>query len=82
MSRTIKEIIKSKTNDKKLYFYELEQNLQSLNKYISYLINTSIEIINPKIRTIYNNFIEYNSGTINNIFMLNIFGINNQGVLY
>ena len=57
MNRTIKEIIKSKTNDKKLYFYELEQNLQSLNKYISYLINTSIEIINPKIITIYNNFI-------------------------
>ena len=57
MSRTIKEIIKSKTNDKKLYFYELEQNLQSLNKYISYLINTSTEIINPKIITIYNNFI-------------------------
>ena len=75
----LKKIIINKINNKKFYFSEIEQNLQSLNKYMTHLINTSIQIINPKIITIYKNLIEYNSDTINKIFMSNILKINNKG---
>ena len=68
----LKEIISSQIEHKKFYFNELDQNLQSLNQFLSILIsnlNTSKTILNPKIKTIYKNFMKYNSDTINNIFM-------------
>ena len=78
----LKEIISSQIEHKKFYFNELDQNLQSLNQFLSILIsnlNTSNKILNPKIKTIYNNFMKYNSDTINNIFMSDILKIDNQG---
>jgi len=76
------EITSSQVTKKKLYIYELDQNLQSLNKLISILIsnlNTSHQILNPKIEEIYKNFIKYDSNTINKIFMSNILQIDNKG---
>jgi CTD small phosphatase-like protein 2 len=78
----LKEMISSQIEHKKFYFNELDQNLQSLNQFLSILIsnlNTSKTILNPKIKTIYNNFMKYNSDTINNIFMSDILKIDNQG---
>ena len=76
------EITSSQVTKKKLYIYELDQNLQSLNKLLSILIsnlNTSHQILNPKIEEIYKNFIRYDSNTINKIFMSNILQIDNKG---
>ncbi len=78
----LKEILSSQIEHKKFYFNELDQNLQSLNQFLSILIsnlNTSNIILNPKIKTIYKNFMKYNSDTINNIFMSEILKIDNQG---
>ena len=78
----LKEMISSQIEHKKFYFNELDQNLQSLNQFLSILIsnlNTSNTILNPKIKTIYKNFMKYNSDTINNIFMSDILKIDNQG---
>ena len=75
----LKEIISSQIERKKFYFYEIDQNLQSLNKHIQNLIHITKEKINPKIEIIYKNFMKYNSEEINKIFMTNILQIDNQG---
>ena len=78
----LKEIISSNIEKKDFYFYDIEDNIQSLNQYLSMIIlklNTSNNIINPKIQIIYKKYNEYDSDTINKIFMSNILQIDNQG---
>ena len=84
-SKWVEQLIKITTSQiekKKLYIYELDQNLQSLNQLLSILIsniNRNHQILNPKIEIIYKNFIDYNSESINKIFMSNILQIDNKG---
>ena len=78
----LKEIISSNIKKKEFYFYDIEHNIQSLNQYLSMIIlklNTSNNIINPKIQIIYKKYNEYDSDSINKIFMSNILQIDNQG---
>ena len=78
----LKEIISSNIEKKDFYFYDIEHNIQSLNQYLSMIIlklNTSNNIINQKIQIIYKKYNEYDSDTINKIFMSNILQIDNQG---
>ena len=78
----LKEIISSNIEKKDFYFYDIEDNIQSLNQYLSMIIlklNTSNNIINQKIQIIYKKYNEYDSDTINKIFMSNILQIDNQG---
>ena len=78
----LKEIISSNIEKKDFYFYDIEDNIQSLNQYLSMIIlklNTSNNIINQKIKIIYKKYNEYDSDTINKIFMSNILQIDNQG---
>ena len=84
-SKWVEQLIKitsSQVSKKKLYIYELDQNLQSLNKILSTIIlnlNSTHQIINPKIELIYKNFIQYEAETINKIFMTDIIQIDNKG---
>ena len=84
-SKWVEQLIKitsSQVSKKKLYIYELDQNLQSLNKILSTIIlnlNSTHQIINPKIELIYKNFIQYEAETINTIFMTDIIQIDNKG---
>ena len=84
-SKWVEQLIKitsSQIEKKKLYIYELDQNLQSLNQLLSILIsniNRNHQILNPKIELIYKNFIDYDSESINKIFMSNILQIDNKG---
>ena len=84
-SKWVEQLIKitsSQIEKKKLYIYELDQNLQSLNKLLSIIIlniNSTHQILNPKIELIYKNFIDYDSESINKIFMSNILQIDNKG---
>ena len=78
----LKEIISSNIEKKDFYFYDIEDNIQSLNQYLSMIIlklNTSNNIINPKIQIIYKKYNEYDSDSINKIFMSSILQIDNQG---
>jgi len=78
----LKEIISSHIEKKEFYFYDIEDNIQSLNQYLSMIIlklNTSNNIINPKIQIIYKKYNEYDSDSINKIFMSSILQIDNQG---
>ena len=78
----LKEIISSNIEKKDFYFYDIEDNIQSLNQCLSMIIlklNTSNNIINQKIQIIYKKYNEYDSDTINKIFMSNILQIDNQG---
>ena len=77
----IKEIILSKIPKKNFNISELEYNLQSLNKLLSMIINIFNDnntILNLKISYIYRNYQEYDSDSINKIFMKNIVRVENK----
>ena len=77
----LKEIIQSQISKKQFFLFELEQNLQSLNKLLAMIINifnNNNLILNSKISLIYKNYNQYDSDTINKIFMTDIIRIENK----